>query len=76
MALKAWGTNKLVQTIFIYHFLANITGSVISSTVLKPQLNDTNNTEEDGVNLTYCGINDCPGVFEEGVLRQPEKELV
>ena len=55
---------------------ASITGSIISSTILKPQVNGT---EETGIGsaLEACGVNDCPGrPTNETQLIQPDKQTV
>ena len=58
---------------FIFKIIqGNIWGNIISSTVLKPEVENTTFVP----NIAYCGINDCPGSEQSVEIAKPEKSTV
>jgi len=55
---------------FCFFQVASVTGSVISTTILKPDDTTAGNTS-----LDFCGINDC-GNYNETELKKPDSETV
>ena len=53
--------------------VASITGSIISSTILKPPVG---NNENDTVDYSKCGANDCPWYNVTAVEAKPDDTTV
>lgn len=75
-SLHSGETSEVVINRFFGIFFAmfqsgSIWGNIISSTVLKPESNSTVST-----NLSFCGINDCPGTEVGTGIKPPLKSTV